>query len=38
LFATLITLILTPALLIIGHDIAHLFGRGSEHEIGRASA
>lgn len=35
LFATLITLILTPALLIIGHDIAHLRGRGSEHERGR---
>lgn len=35
LFATLITLILTPALLVIGHDIAHLFGRGSEHERGR---
>ena len=36
LFATLITLILTPALLVIGHDIAHLFGRGSEHERGRS--
>ena len=36
LFATLITLILTPALLIVGHDIGHLFGRGSEHERGRA--
>ena len=36
LFATLITLILTPALLTIGHDIAHLLGRGSEHKRGRA--
>lgn len=35
LFATLITLILTPALLVIGHDIAHLLGRGSEHQGGR---
>lgn len=35
LFATVITLILTPALLIIGHDIAHLRGRGSKHERGR---
>ena len=35
LFATLITLVLTPALLIIGHDIGHLFGRGSKHERGR---
>ncbi|MBE9515801.1 MAG: efflux RND transporter permease subunit [Proteobacteria bacterium] len=35
LFATLITLILTPALLIIGHDIAHALGRGSDHERGR---
>ena len=35
LFATLITLVLTPALLIIGHDIAYLRGRGSEHERGR---
>ena len=37
-FATLITLILTPTLLVIGHDIAHLLGRGSEHERGRAAA
>ncbi len=37
LFATLITLMLTPALLVIGHDIAHLFGRGSEHERGRST-
>lgn len=36
LFATLITLILTPALLVIGHDIAHLLGRGTEHERGRS--
>ena len=36
LFATIITLILTPALLIIGHDIAHLLGRGSEHKRGRS--
>ncbi len=36
LFATIITLILTPALLIIGHDIAHLFGRGSDHERGHS--
>ena len=36
-FATLITLILTPTLLVIGHDIAHLLGRGSDHERGRAS-
>ena len=35
-FTTLITLILTPTLLVIGHDIAHLLGRGSEHERGRA--
>lgn len=34
-FATIITLVLTPSLLIIGHDIAHLFGKGSEHERGR---
>lgn len=38
LFATIITLILTPALLIIGHDIAHLLGRGSKHERGRSPA
>ena len=38
LFATLITLILTPTLLVIGHDIAHLFGRGSEHGRGRSPA
>lgn len=38
LFATLITLILTPALLVIGHDIAHLLGRGTEHERGRSHA
>ncbi|MCK4588031.1 MAG: efflux RND transporter permease subunit, partial [Gammaproteobacteria bacterium] len=38
LFATLITLILTPSLLIIGHDIAHLRGRGSKHERGRSLA
>lgn len=36
LFATLITLILTPALLIIGHDIAHVRGRGSKHQRGRS--
>ncbi len=36
LFATVITLILTPSLLIIGHDIAHLRGRGSKHERGRS--
>ncbi len=35
LFATLITLILTPSLLVIGHDIGHMFGRGSEHKRGR---
>lgn len=34
-FATLITLVLTPTLLVIGHDIAHLLGRGSEHKRGR---
>lgn len=38
LFATLITLILTPALLIIGHDIAFIRGRGTEHQRGRATA
>jgi len=38
LFATLITLILTPSLLVIGHDIGHLLGRGSEHERGRSPA
>ena len=37
LFATIITLILTPTLLVIGHDIAHLFGRGSEHERGKST-
>ncbi len=37
-FATLITLILTPTLLVIGHDIAHLLGRGSKHERGHAPA
>ncbi|MCW8901880.1 MAG: efflux RND transporter permease subunit [Gammaproteobacteria bacterium] len=36
LFATLITLILTPALLIIGHDIAYIRGRGSNHQRGRS--
>jgi multidrug efflux pump subunit AcrB len=36
LFATLITLILTPSLLVIGHDIAHLLGRGTQHVRGRA--
>jgi multidrug efflux pump subunit AcrB len=38
LFATVITLILTPSLLIVGHDVAHLLGRGSEHERGREKA
>jgi len=38
LFATLITLILTPTLLTIGHDLAHLLGRGSEHKRGRSEA
>jgi len=38
LFATLITLILTPSLLVIGHDIAHFLGRGSEHKRGRSLA
>ena len=37
LFATLITLVLTPALLVIGHDIGHLLGRGSQHKRGRTS-
>ena len=37
LFATIITLILTPTLLVIGHDIAHLLGRGSKHERGRSA-
>ncbi len=36
LFATLITLVLTPALLVIGHDIGHLLGRGTEHKRGRS--
>jgi multidrug efflux pump subunit AcrB len=36
LFATVITLILTPSLLVVGHDVAHWLGRGSEHERGRA--
>jgi multidrug efflux pump subunit AcrB len=35
LFATLITLVLTPSLLTIGHDIGHLLGRGTLHERGR---
>ena len=34
-FATLITLVLTPALLVMGHDIAHLFGKGTAHTRGR---
>ena len=34
-FATIITLVLTPALLIIGHDIAYVRGRGSNHQRGR---
>lgn len=38
LFATIITLVLTPSLLIVGHDVAHWLGRGSEHERGRAKA
>ncbi len=38
LFATIITLILTPSLLVIGHDIAHLFGRGTSHKRGRFSS
>ena len=38
LFATLITLILTPSMLVIGHDIAHLLGRSTKHERGRSSA
>lgn len=37
-FATLITLILTPTLLIVGHDLAHLLGRGSNHKRGRSEA
>ena len=36
LFATIITLLLTPTLLIIGHDIAYIRGKGSKHERGRA--
>jgi len=35
LFATLITLILTPSLLVVGHDVAHWLGRGSGHKRGR---
>ncbi len=35
LFATFITLILTPALLTIGHDIAHLRGKGTQHGRGK---
>jgi len=35
LFATLITLVLTPSLLTIGHDIGHFLGRGTRHERGR---
>jgi len=35
-FATLITLVLTPTLLVVGHDIAHLLGRGSAHKRGRS--
>ncbi len=38
LFATMITLILTPSLLVIGHDIAHLLGRGTEHKRGSSPA
>ncbi|MCK5002933.1 MAG: efflux RND transporter permease subunit [Gammaproteobacteria bacterium] len=35
-FATLITLILTPTLLTVGHDLAHFLGRGSQHKRGRS--
>jgi multidrug efflux pump subunit AcrB len=35
-FATLITLILTPTLLTIGHDVAKVIGRGTSHVRGRA--
>jgi len=35
LFATIITLVLTPSLLVVGHDVAHWLGRGSEHKRGR---
>lgn len=35
-FGTIITLILTPSLLIVGHDVAHWLGRGTEHRRGRA--
>ena len=34
-FATLITLVLTPALMLVGHDIAHLLRKGSSHNRGR---
>ena len=36
LFATIITLVLTPTLLTFGHDLAHVFGRGGTHARGRA--
>ena len=36
-FATLITLVLTPTLLTIGHDIAKVIGRGTSHARGRAN-
>ena len=38
LFATVITLILTPSLLAIGHDVGHWLGRGSRHARGRESS
>lgn len=34
-FATVITLVLTPSLVVIGHDIAHVTGRGSNHVRGK---
>jgi len=35
LFATIITLILTASLLVVGHDVEHWLGCGSEHKRGR---
>jgi multidrug efflux pump subunit AcrB len=34
-FATLITLVLTPSLVVIGHDVGRLLGRGSNHTRGK---
>lgn len=35
-FGTIITLVIVPTLTIVGHDIAHLLGRGTNHQRGKA--